>query len=103
METQTREVTNYQFPKYWNYGQYSSNNYGAHSLAFEDSEGNTFWFSYETLIAFRKAGHSRVIHSNDWAMTTGKHLNWIDEDHSKRVNDEEFNRLFKEQFNKNLK
>ena len=38
--------------KYGNYGNYSSNNYGVHSLYFKDVKGNTFYFSYDTLIAF---------------------------------------------------
>lgn len=90
-----------QLPKFWNYGEYSSSNYGAHCIAFQDANNNTFWFSYETLVAFRHHNHAKVVHENDWGTTTGKHLNWIDgSSHSRRVNDEEFNRIFKEQFGK---
>ena len=34
--------------KKWNYGNYSSNNYGSHSLAFSDNFGNDYYFSYDT-------------------------------------------------------
>ena len=36
-----------------NYGNYSSDNYGKHSLVFTDTNNNDFYFSYNTLIAFR--------------------------------------------------
>ena len=64
--------------RFYNYGDYSSSNYGAHTLAFETKEG-TFYFSYETLVAFRsnKTGNLYV-RENVWGTTTGKHLNWID-------------------------
>jgi len=75
--------------KKWNYGNYSNNNYGAHSLAFTDNFGNDYYFSYDTLVAFR-GDEGLVIHQNDWGTTTGKHLNWIDADKSKRVNKEVF-------------
>ena len=75
--------------KFDTYGNYSSNNYGANSLVFTDANGNRFWFSYKTLMAFDING-TFVIRQNDWATTTGKHLNWIDDDKSKRVDGEEF-------------
>lgn len=69
--------------KFWNYGNYSSDNYGAHSLAFKDSNGNTFWFSYDTLVAFKINGEFHIV-KNQWGSTTGKHLNWIDSNKSIR-------------------
>jgi len=48
------------------------------------------WFSYATPIAFRTNDGTLVIRENDWRQTTGKHLNYIDADHSKRVSGEEF-------------
>ena len=75
--------------KKWNYGNYSNKNYGSHSLAFTDNFNNDYYFSYETLIAFR-GDEGLVIRQNDWGTTTGKHLNWIDSDKSKRVNKEVF-------------
>lgn len=75
------------------YGNYSSNNYGAHCLKVILGT-RTFYFSYETLVAFRgensKGEYFFVIHQNDWGNTTGKHLNWICSDKSRRVDDKEF-------------
>ena len=39
-------------PKIKSYGDYSSENYGLHCMMFEDSQGNEFYFSYNTLVAF---------------------------------------------------
>jgi len=58
-----------------NYGDYSSDNYGAHSL--ELHIGNLWlWFSYDTVVAFNDG--TLVVSENCWKTTTGKHLNWID-------------------------
>lgn len=83
----------------YNYGNYSSDNYGAHSLCVELGS-RKFYYSYQTLVAFKgtnsKGEHFSVIHQNDWGNTTGKHLNWIDggskEAKAKRVEDNEFNK-----------
>ena len=84
----------------WNYGEYSSNNYGVHTLGFTDNNGNDFYFSYETLVAFRHNG-KLYVHSNKWGNTTGKHLNLIDGGNKKeRLNDEEFKQKYVECFNK---
>jgi hypothetical protein len=87
-------------PTISNYGRYSSDNYGAHALRI-DVGPITVWFSYRTPVAFHVDGHPRIIHSNDWAQTTGKHLNWIDggtpEARKARVNHEAFARLWSEQ------
>lgn len=89
-----------------NYGNYSSDNYGAHTLVFTTAEGE-FFFSYETLVAFRpytkKAqdnGHGGLFVSvNRWGTTTGKHLNWIDGGNKKeRLSSEEFDRIYSECF-----
>ena len=64
--------------KKWNYGNYSSDNYGAHSLAFQLG-AVTVYFSYETPVAFAAPGPGLVGRENDWGNTTGKHLNWIDD------------------------
>ena len=85
--------------RFWNYGDYSSGNYGAHSMAFEDANGNCYWFSYDTLVAFQKRFGKRYVHTNDWGTTTGKHLNGIDGgDKKNRLSDEEFKNKFKEVF-----
>lgn len=71
------------------YGNYSSSNYGVNSLVFEDGR-NSFWFSYETLVAFRINGEFHIV-KNYWGPTTGKHLNWINGNKDKRETMEEFN------------
>ena len=69
-------------PKIKSYGDYSSENYGLHCMMFEDPQGNEFYFSYNTLVAFvykKNAYESeRHVRKNEWGTTTGKHLNWID-------------------------
>ena len=81
--------------KFENYGHYSSNNYGSHSLKFTDPTNRQFWFSYKTLIAFYapdKSGlWSTYVIQNQWSTTTGKHLNWIDNGNKKeRLTPEDF-------------
>lgn len=76
----------------YNYGNYSSENYGAHSLCFETPSG-TYWFSYDTLVAFKINGEFHII-KNYWGSTTGKHLNWICYDHSIREDRETFDANF---------
>lgn len=61
----------------WNYGHYKSDNYGGHSMAVQVGS-LTLYFSYDTVIAFREAGHSLRVCENAWSTTTGKHLNWLD-------------------------
>lgn len=65
-------------PSFTSYGKYSSGNYGAHSLRFTDARGIDYFFSYQTLVAFRSPKLGLVVRQNDWGTTTGKHLNWID-------------------------
>ena len=76
--------------KKWNYGNYSSDNYGSHTQAFRDSEGHSYYFSYNTLIAVVTRTGVLFIRENDWGQTTGKHLNWINPDHSIRLSSAEF-------------
>lgn len=86
-------------PTIGSYGQYSSDNYGAHTLRVAMGPV-TVWFSYRTAVAFQVDGHARVVRENSWGPTTGKHLNWIDGGGSavkERVSSEEFERLFNEQ------
>lgn len=83
-------------PKFFNYMGSSSQNYGLNSLCFLDSEGNKFYYSYETLIAFAV----RII-KNYWNTTTGKHLNQIDPDHDIRLDNEEFEKEYNNFFGNN--
>ncbi len=77
----------------WNYGNYSSDNYGSHTQAFRDNYGNDYYFSYNTLVAFRSNKTGLVVMENYWGNTTGKHLNWINRDHSIRVDEDTFEKL----------
>jgi len=91
---------------FWNYGNYSNSNYGAHSLAFKDVHGNNFFFSYETLVAFTHKGKFYVS-ENCWGPTTGKHLNWIDGGNksgnkSSRLKRDKFVQAYEDCFNKKL-
>ena len=63
-------------PKISNYGQYSSGNYGAHTLLIEVGPVDLY-FSYQTMVAFRSPQTGLVMTTNYWGQTTGKHLNWI--------------------------
>ena len=57
----------------------------------------TVWFSYQTPIAFRVSGEKRIVRRNEWGVTTGKHLNWLDSgDKDSRVDAETFHRLWRE-------
>jgi len=54
----------------------------------------TVYFSYSTPIAFYYPinGEWQHIRKNDWRNTTGKHLNAINPDKTKRIDGEEFER-----------
>lgn len=77
------------FPNYSNYGNYSSDNYGVHTLVFTDSNNNRYWFSYGTLVAFDINDEFHII-KNYWGTTTGKHLNWINSNKKIREDEETF-------------
>jgi len=78
--------------KKWNYmHSYSSENYGAHSMAI--AMGNlTLFYSYDTVVSFNFKG-LKYVSENLWGRTTGKHLNAIGG--SKRIKREEFEQLLK--------
>lgn len=82
-------------PSYFVYGDYSNDNYGVHTLCFTDTNGNDFYYSYQTLVAFR-CREGLFVRQNVWGSTTGKHLNWIDGGEKKeRLTEEAFNEAFK--------
>lgn len=88
-----------QQPTFENYMESSSRNYGLNSLRFFDAEGNVFWFSYTTLVAFKPVACNKAVRQNVWGPTTGKHLNAIDDGAKEiRVSEETFNRLYDEAF-----
>lgn len=76
-------------PSYYNYGHYTNDNYGTHTMRFDDAHGNHYWFSYDTLVAFRINGEFHISR-NYWGTTTGKHLNWINGDHDIREDRDTF-------------
>ena len=88
-------------PSIDSYGEYSSSNYGAHTLKvtvpLKDGETLTVWFSYKTPVAFYSHATGKVVRENDWGPTTGKHLNWIDGgDKKSRVSSEKFEELWQQ-------
>lgn len=87
-------MNNINLPTIENYGQYSNDNYGAHCLKMTDGNGNKYWFSYSTMIAFEIKGEFHII-KNYWGTTTGKHLNFIDTDKRIRETEEEFENNYK--------
>ncbi len=72
-----------------NYGKYSGGNYGVHSLCFKVG-GRTYFFSYRTLVAVDDLEKGLIVSKNYWGTTTGKHLNWICIDKSRRLDSEAF-------------
>lgn len=82
METQIRK---------WNYGHYSSSNYGANSMAISVGDF-VVWFSCDTVVAFKAPGHLLNCCENLWGTITGKHLNWIQPDKKQRTPQKDFDR-----------
>ena len=89
----SQAAATYAPPRFRVYGNYSGN-YGIHALCFTDPQGRDYYFSYNTLIAFNSRSTGLVCLQNYWATTTGKHLNAIQPDHKKRVDQATFNALF---------
>lgn len=56
-------------------------------------------FSYQTPIGFRAPGKGWVVRENDWSNTTGKHLNWLNDDKSQRIPSAEFEARLSEMLN----
>lgn len=81
-------------PKITNYGQYSSDNYGAHTLRVDLGEIE-FYYSYETIVAYYDHQDRLVCSENVWGVTTGKHLNWIQSDKKSRVKHDKFQEMLK--------
>ena len=79
----------------YNYGNYSSDNYGANSICIQLGL-KTIYYSYDTVVAFEGYNSKGVyfgltVTKNCWGPTTGKHLNFIDGGaKSKRLDRDEF-------------
>ena len=83
-------------PQIESYGEYASNNYGAHSLRVTLGVVQV-WFSYQTIVAFCTPKTGLVVSENCWGTTTGKHLNWIDQQNkSSRVSRNQFEEKWRE-------
>lgn len=73
-----------QLPTVSSYGNYESDNYGAHTLQV-DFGNFCLYYSYKTIVAYYDLQDGLVCCENVWGVTTGKHLNWIEPDKKKRV------------------
>lgn len=58
-----------------------------------------FYYSYRTCIAFYVSGVGEFVCENDWSTTTGKHLNYINDDKKVRLPRAEFQRVLNEYSN----
>ena len=85
--------------KKWNYGNYSSDNCGANTIAIDLGQ-RTIYYSYDTVIAFSgknsKGKYFDCIIKNYWGTTTGKHLNFINKNKKDRLDRETFNKKLQE-------
>ena len=43
----------------------------------ETNKGRVVYFSYETPIAYFEPGETPIVAKNEWAQTTGKHINYV--------------------------
>lgn len=75
-------------PKVSSYGEYSSDNHSAHTRRVELAT-ITLFYSYETIVAYRDDTDGLTVSQNQWTVTTGKHLNWIDGGNKKHRKDAE--------------
>jgi hypothetical protein len=71
---------------------------GANHATFSDDRA-TYWFSYRTLIAFRRVGGDLRVRENVWGPTTGKHLNAVDGGNKRdRLTSDQFEQAYREDF-----
>lgn len=90
-----------EIPQVSSYGDYSSDNYGVHTLQIKFSTF-TLYYSYQTIVAYRDEQDGLVCTENDWGVTTGKHLNWIQPNHKKRVSSDEFDFKLQEMLKRHI-
>ncbi len=55
-------------------------------------------FSYRTIIGIRVDWKGWVLRVNDWGPTTGKHLNYLNEDKNSRLEGNEFDKFVTDVF-----
>lgn len=90
-----------QLPKITNYGQYSGDNYGAHTLMIE-MDSFRIYYSYETIVAYSDIQDGLVCSKNIWTNTTAKHLSWIQPVKSDRIPNDEFQEMLEEMLKRNI-
>lgn len=77
-------------PKISSYGNYSDNrNVVIPSLQIDLGE-ITLYYSYNTIVAYSDSQDGQIVCRNEWGVTTGKHLNWINPNHKTRTPINEF-------------
>jgi len=89
-----------ELPSISSYGNYESDNYGVNTLRVSYNS-ITIYYSYKTIIAYRDFTDGLVICENVWSVTTGKHLNWINPDHSIRLSYDDFQEKLQQALNRN--
>ena len=87
-------------PEITSYGKHSSDNYGINTKKLTIGILELF-YSYDTIVAFKEKGKLTII-QNCRGATTGKHLNWIDSNKSKRIEKSRFNKLLSEALKRNV-
>lgn len=80
-------------PKIWCYGNYSCG-YGINCLAVAVGS-MVIYYSYSTIIAYQEPTDGCVVSENVWSVTTGKHLNWIEDNKKARVKHDKFEEMLK--------
>ncbi len=81
-------------PKISGYGDYSSENYGVNCLLV-GLGAIDLYYSYSTIVAYSDSQDMMVVCENVWGVTTGKHLNWVNRNHSIRKDYETFQSMLK--------
>lgn len=84
MDVTTLDLGAPDLPHIGSYGHYSSDNYGLNCLTVQVGSLRLY-YSYQTIVAFYTPNSGLVCSKNVWTTTTGKHLNWIGVDRSRRV------------------
>jgi hypothetical protein len=83
----------YNLPSQRHYANNKNNN-SCVTIYDQDGYASTYYFSYNMLVAFFHVKSGMVCSQNYWGTTTGKHLNCIEPDHKKRVNEKLFREIY---------
>lgn len=88
-------------PSVSSYGEYDNSNYGAHTLCV-DLGDLELYYSYKTIVAYRDTQDGLVCSVNQWSVTTGKHLNWIQPDKGSRIKADDFDKKLAEAITRHI-